>query len=326
MVRGALLWLPLCAALFLLGSGAALGLDFGRKFEPRGDRVIHGAGQSPDAFDNYWNAIGPNKPALFMTYCGLNRISQAWFMRLAATLDRYPGTMPQIGLSLGRDGRPEEHYEHRVAAGEFDEQIAVLCRGLKSLGRPVFLRIGYEFNGPWNGYAPETYIAAWRRLVNAFRERGVDNVATLWCFAPGGRPNYMDFYPGDDYVDWWSIDLFSPRHFTAAITLRFTRDALEHKHPIIIGESTPRHVGVLEGEKSWETWFAPYFRYIRDNPHVKGFCYINWDWAKYPRWADWGDCRIERNEVVRARFEAEMRDPRYIHAMPQSEFLKLVFH
>src|ERR1700693_6422639 len=34
---------------------------------------------------------------------------------------------------------------------------------------PSFMRIGYEFDGEWNAYEPEAYVAAWRRIVEIFR-------------------------------------------------------------------------------------------------------------------------------------------------------------
>ena len=61
-------------------------------------------------------------------------------------------------------------YEQDVAAGLHDEQIENLVKSLRVYGRPVFLRIGYEFNGQWNGYEPEeSFVSAWRRIVDAVR-------------------------------------------------------------------------------------------------------------------------------------------------------------
>lgn len=86
-----------------------------------------------------------------------------------------------------------------------------VIRSKKALGRPAFVRIGYEFNGRWNGYVPETYIPAWRRVVAAMRAHRLDDVAAVWCYASDIRnlPDLMDWYPGDEWVDWWSIDLLA---------------------------------------------------------------------------------------------------------------------
>lgn len=31
----------------------------------------------------------------------------------------------------------------------------------------------------------------------------------------------------------------------------------DHRKPVMIGEMTLRHVGVLDGQKSWDQWFGP---------------------------------------------------------------------
>jgi len=181
-----------------------------------------------------------------MYYVGLNNLGDpGWSEGLIYQLDRYPDhmLMPQVGLSMTSDGAPETHYEDDVAAGLYDEQIGYLADGLKRVGRPVFLRIGYEFNGTtWNGYMPSSYISAFRRITDALRAEDVE-VATVWCYAVDGATNYMDYYPGDDRVDWWAIDPFSNYHFSNTTARSFMSDAHEAGKPVMIGETTPRNIG-----------------------------------------------------------------------------------
>jgi len=128
----------------------------------------------------------------------------------------------------------------------------------------------------------------------------------------GADKDYRRFYPGDEFADWWGIDLFSVEHFDAANTVAFMRDAAARRYPVMIGESTPRFVGVQDGAASWEKWFAKYFAFIRAHRHCKAFCYINWNWAGYPQWADWGDGRITANAEVLRRYREELRDTLYV--------------
>ena len=298
--------------------------DYGKRLEPKGDRVIHGAGQSDEEFRRYFETVGQTKPLVYMSYLGLRGGDPAgFFARLKTRLDAYPsGTflIPQIGLSMTKDGAPEQHYEHEVAAGKYDAQIEALCRGLRDLGRPAYVRIGYEFNGQWNGYRPETFKAAWVRIVSAIRRHGLDEAAAVWCYAPDGKDkDYLAYYPGDGYVDWWSIDTFSASHFTATDSLAFVAAADAHGFPVMIGESTPRKVGVGEGARSWSRWFAPYFDFIHSHRSVKGFCYISWDWAGYPQWRDWGNGRIGDNALVRYRWRREIAAPEYLHGAAEPE-------
>jgi hypothetical protein len=303
----------------------------GHRLEPEGNSVLHGAGQDPEAFREYFTRVGERKPALYMTYVTLKSDLAAYFAWLQHELDAYlPAVLaPQIGLHLAGDARdehPEPHYEHEVAAGQLDDQIAAFGVGLRALQRPAYVRIGFEFNGPWNGYAPEAYKTAWRRIVAGVRKQRVDDMAAVWCSFPlpsrrehpqGTDRDYAAFYPGDDVVDWWAIDLFAPDELTRDNTLTFLQEAQQRHFPVMIGESTPRGVGVHGGEQAWTHWFVPYFSLIRSQPSVKAFCYISWDWSQYPLWSDWGDARIWAHPTILAHYQRELADALYRHATTQ---------
>ncbi len=316
----------LFAALSLIISLAAQPIapryNFNSLLEPQ-SKIINGAGQSPDAFYNYWNVMNENeKPAIFMTYVNLKDVESDWSVQLKNNLLSYGNNfiIPQIGLSMTEDGNPSAHYEDDVAAGLYDEQIENFISGLRTLAFPAYVRIGYEFNGTtWNGYEAESYKAAFARITNMIRASGLE-AATVWCFAMDGVMNFMDFYPGDSSVDWWAIDIFSAEHFSNINSDKFLDSAYTHQKPVMIGETTPRYVGVLQGQVSWDSWFAPFFNFIHTKPSVKAFCYINWDWSLYPQWNNWGDARLEANSIVAGHFTSEMDSNQYLHSMTESDF------
>jgi len=290
-----------------------------RKLEPAAGRVLHGAGQSREAFARYVETVGPGKPVLHMSYVGLREPERvtAFFARLSADLARYEPhhLIPQIGVSMTAEGSRPNRYEHRVAAGELDASLDALVDGLRALGRPAFLRLGYEFNGQWNGYVPDAYKEAWRRVAGALRAAGLAEVALVWCWTPDGRDReFMSFYPGDEWVDWWAVDIFNRVHFDDGHVEAFMREARRRRFPVMLGETTPRKVGVLEGERSWDLWFRPFTAFVRRHPHLKAISYISEDWARYPRWKDWGDARPWREPTVLRRWTEELADPRYVHA------------
>ena len=235
-------------------------------------------------------------------------------MKTLLVLADYPGFAEAI-----RAGVNPEHYRVIARTG-LDEAEPLLAHGLKELGRPVFLRIGYEFHGAWNGYSPASYRASFLRVVAALRSERASQVATVWCAEAGALPeDYMKYYPGDESVDWWAIDLFDKEHFTRPMLGRFMEDSRARRKPVMIGESTARHVGTLDGARAWTQWFEPYFAFIESNPNVKAFCYINWDWAPWAKrystdWADWGDCRIQKSELVARRFLDRIRPELYLKA------------
>jgi hypothetical protein len=314
--------------------------NFQRRLEPEGNIVLHGAGQDPGVgnrydpkpFHDYWQAMDERqRPAIYMSYVSLKADMLVYFQHLRQALSAYQPypVMPQIGLYMngeGEHGLGEPPYEEGVAQGQFDTQIRAFCEGLRELALPSFVRIGFEFNGPWNGYQPDTYIAAWHRIVTAFRENHVMNAAAVWCYCPlpstreqpdVGRidRDYRAFYPGDDWVDWWSIDLFSPEMFELDNTKWFLEDAAAHRFPVMIGESTPRWVGsVQQGDEAWDKWFHPFFRFIRLQPTIKAFCYINWAWDHYAEFQGWGDARIRENPLLLERYRRELAQPWYEHA------------
>ena len=312
---------------------------YGRRLEPRESVVLHGAGQSDESsFAAYTQAVSPAKPMLSMSYVDLRDDLPAYFARVKAELARYPELIvPQIGLAMNR-GDAKQHYEQQVADGVDDARLAQLCDGLKSLDRPVFLRIGYEFNGPWNGYKPASYVAAFRHVVERVRACGLENVAMVWDWSAdqeldaekgGASTNdamarVMEFYPGDAYVDWWGINLFRTRTLTSEATRGFLAEADRRKFPVMIGESTPFGHNVSEGQKVVEEWFAPYFGLIRSSRGIKAFCYIDWDWSGYPQWSSWGDARIEKNGVVLGFYRGQVEGKLFADAGDRAETMELL--
>lgn len=292
-------------------------INYDAKFEPV-DKVIHGAGQSYDAFYKYSHVLNEEtQPLIYMTYLGVNKVNGAQELssKLKSAKEAFGSIMPQIGLSMTVDGKPQLCYSQEVADGVWDDNIKAICLALKNSGLTIFLRIGYEFNGSWNGYKPTAYKAAWIRIVHALQENEVDNVATVWCFYEDYNKNndYMSFYPGDELVDWWGIDLFSPRDLSSPITKAYLADAQTHSKPVMVGECTPRYVGVEDGEKSWNSWFEPFFNLVCQNANIKAICYINWNWSSYKQWSDWGNAQIQDNQYVLKNFQQELYSPLFLH-------------
>ncbi|MFB6226590.1 MAG: hypothetical protein ABEJ02_04530 [Candidatus Paceibacteria bacterium] len=292
---------------------------FGQKFEPPSGNVIHGAGQSLEQFKNYHECVGNYKPAIYMSYVRINEVGIKLPSKICNAKEISPNLMLQIGLNLKVKSFGSQCKE--VSEGVYDEQINELIEMLGNYGNPVFLRIGYEFNNPSNGYSPWYYVSAWKHIVTMFRKSKVDNVAFVWNCCTAFTRNIqeiMEFYPGDEYVDWFADNLFGVRHFTETenpkiVTEDFVRESVNHRKPLMIGESSPAEIGVDKGVQSWRDWFEPYFRWISKHPVIKAFCYINWDWGKDWKKPDWLNGRIEDNEEVRERYLKEISKLKYIH-------------
>jgi len=293
---------------------------FGKKFEPPSEKVIHGAGQSPEQFKRYWDAVEKYKPAIYMVYNRINNIKEKFSRKIKEAKKISPALILQIGLNLNVKEFGDQCKQ--VQKGKYDEEIFELIKNIKGYKKPVFLRIGYEFNNPSHDYSPDNFISAWKHIVNLFKKQKCENVAFVWCACTAFDSRFksvariMEYYPGDEYVDWFGNDLFGVKHFKDSqdvVTEAFTKEAEKHRKPLMIGESSPAKVGVDKGKESWNEWFNPYFKWIKDHPVVKAFCYINWDWGKDWKQPEWLNGRIEENEEVRKRYVKELSNKKYLH-------------
>ena len=292
-------------------------MDFKQKFEPESGRILHGAGQSPEQFKRYSKAVGKYKPLIYMLYIRINEIKEKFQDKVNEAKKISPNLMLQIGLNL--KAREIGEQCKQIIKGEHDKELLYFIKIIKDYKNPVFLRIGYEFNNPTHNYNPKEFILAWRYIVNLFRKNNCDNVAFVWCACTAfNRENkeIMEFYPGDEYVDWFGNNLFGAQHFKynlSKVTEDFAKESENHRKPLIIGESSPARMGVDKGKESWNEWFKPYFKWIKDHPVVKAFCYINWDWGKDWKMPEWLNGRIEENEEVRKLYVKELSNKKYLH-------------
>ncbi|MEM9681101.1 MAG: glycosyl hydrolase, partial [Bacteroidota bacterium] len=230
-----------------------------------------------------------------------------------------------IGLSL-------VGHEKKVANGSHDELIEELGEWIKSLGnRPVFLRIGYEFDGwDWNNYKRKPYLKAWKRIHSVFSEMQVDNVAFVWQSKGTGSDQKIleEWYPGDDIVDWCGYSYFGNPDEEM---LTFAR---RHHKPVFIAEATPvfEDNGVYFDtdlsdpkivERAWNDWFVPFINTLNNNKDViKGFSYINVDWPSQPMWINnptfkQVDSRIQESDFISERWVQEISKSRYLKPSPE---------
>ena len=228
-----------------------------------------------------------------------------------------------IGLSM-------VDHEKKIAKGHHDDLIIKLAQWIKSSNRPIFLRIGYEFDGwSWNHYKRKPYLKAWKRIHTIFNTLEVDNVAFVWqSKGTGSNQEILEkWYPGDEIVDWCGYSYFGNPDREM---LTFSR---KHHKPIFIAEATP----VLETEglffdtdlkkeviaqRTWQQWFTPFFRTLEDSQDViKAFSYINANWSLQPMWLNNPtfqkvDSRLQISRLLTEKWKTEMAKPRYLQSSP----------
>ncbi|MEP7291212.1 MAG: family 16 glycosylhydrolase [Chloroflexota bacterium] len=322
------------AFLFATGSVFAQGdtMQYTAKFLPPEGKTLLIIGQDlgavgglPNYTDGYADHIQltPGGVTTYTDIANLNGLTHLanWgsgdvSAQLLADEPRYSASALVMGLWMTGS-------EARVADGTLDTQVDALGEWIKAQNRPVYLRIGYEFDGEWNAYEPEGYVAAFRHIVDRFRATGVDNAATVWQSATHHSPHYgghewIEWYPGDDYVDWFALSYFEPR---LPILNAFLDLARAHNKPVMIAESAPKGASTsatTRPELLWEGWYQPFFDFIYTNSDViRAVAYINVDWDSQPMWANhedrWGDSRVQANEVIAAHWLSEIRKPAWLH-------------
>jgi hypothetical protein len=332
----------------------SLTYQYGAKFEPPVGRVVHGMGQWVNGNPQYAAMLpSSNQPASELMFITLGDTPRPWDPPdMAAKMASIGamGRIPSMDLSL-RGLQPTATELSQMAdktygidslvayTTQFDARIQSFIDVLRSYGKPVMLRIGGEFSGWWNGYHPYAYPVAFRKIVNMFRAAGATNVAFIWCYEPAAADDFDAFdgsgkpkwYPGDDVVDWFSIDLFSAQDVggtqvghggsatSFARTIRFLDMAVTHRRPVIIAESSPSHYDLSSASaaaNSWSEWFTPYFALIQSRSEIKWFHYINYDWTKssYYVSSGWKNNDITLSAQLSAQYQLELAKSKYLHA------------
>ena len=319
--------------------------------EPPDGRVYHGVqlmtfdNDTRDPIAGYLAALNDStiQPAvrgLFFSIPGtrgpaksLSELSK--FLKTADSV----GFIPELSLFL-----VSEVAEDSVIAvsDKYDwvlDSIITIC---KQRGKSMFLRIGGEFNGSgegWNGggYHPYLYVKMFRKIVDMFAARGFrDSIATNWCYEPAAANDFDSvdsrgarWYPGDDYVDWFGLDVFNYKDFDQSLpdydhrgitnkgkSERFLAMAREKGKPVFMSETSAMEINISSDEQDgindWNNWFAKFWHFIDVHKEIKGFAYINANWPidAYPTW---GDARIQNSPYVTQKYREEMKNPKYIH-------------
>ena len=182
-----------------------------------------------------------------------------------------------------------------ILSGNMNLYIRDFAKKLKRINRPIFLRFAHEMNGDWYPWSAskigsEKYIAIYRHMKDVFDKVGTSNVK--WIFSVNWEDipkenNFINCYPGDEYVDFIGIDgynwgstkpwsrwlsfkeIFQKRHYE--IVANF-------KKPIIISEFSTTSSG---GDKA--VWIREAMNNIKEMKKIKAFVLFNVD-----KETDWG--------------------------------------
>jgi hypothetical protein len=262
---------------------------------PAAGRVLWGATISgPDeAGDPPWNwdaqsaferASAGGKPASLVHFGAQLRSEGCGggcpFLTAAFRITRAHGAIPffswsTIGLSL-KD----------IAAGSYDEDIRQWSRDAARWGKPFFVRLDWEMNGPWfdwgvgaGGNTAGDYVAMWRHVHDIATSAGATNATWVWCpNVNGGKlASARDVYPGSRYVDWTCLDGYNSNDPWTPFTRLFAASYDEIvKHiapgkPMLVAETASTEQGGDKGQ-----WIRDMFAALPQRfPRVRGFMWFD---------------------------------------------------
>lgn len=286
-------------------------LDPENGFAPPWQKTLLIAGQDAYSIDGYVKGTG-TVPGGVMAYTSIQELSGLWasfnngagLHNAGYLMETYPNSTLQLGLYM-------VDALLAINEGTYDANIDRLADWLSGLNRPVFLRIGYEFDEPSNHYDTTQYIFAFRRIVNRFRAKGVENVAFVWHSAAKIIDKDPEmWYPGDEYVDWIGVSFFSTSQYETAKDM-YWKAYFKEKN-FMIAEASPMGMVSVRAKKDW---YEKFFQFI-DEIHPQAVCYINYYWDALPAYKKnrYGDARLEAYPEILEMWKVEMGNDRYLHA------------
>ncbi len=153
-----------------------------------------------------------------------------------------------------RGAMPHIAWEPNHGLGEVldDDYLRGWAEAAARVGGPVFLRYASEMNGTWQAYSgdPDEFIRKWRMVTRVMREVA-PNVVMVWCPFATPQATIARYYPGDEWVDWVGVNLYSVHHYDGdpdkpALDdprdhLRYVYDLYANRKPIAICEYAATH-------------------------------------------------------------------------------------
>ncbi|WP_299550774.1 glycosyl hydrolase [Seonamhaeicola sp.] len=299
------------------------------KFVPPNGKTLLIMGQTVESITEYQNHFSNKKtPGGWSAYWAITEFKGVTERHRNDTgssqnhqmlVNKFPNTAIQSALwMVGKLRIPEN-----ASLGFYDKGIKKYAAWAKSVNRPIYLRIGYEFDGPHNALEPAKYKRIYKRIVDILRKEGANNIAFIWhSYASRPYKDYKlsDWYPGDAYVDWVGISVFGHAYNAdfgphCDTVLAFAR---QHKKPVMIAESNPIYGIDKDTTKAWDDWFVNYFSFIY-NKNIKAVSFINENWQNLniPGIHEWKDARLQNNKKISEAWFMETDKEQYLKQSPQ---------
>jgi len=144
---------------------------------------------------------------------------------------------------------------------EYVDRLAEELKELQAMNIPVLFRPYHEMNGKWfwwGGKEGENgFIAMWKMLYNRYTHyHKLNNL--IWVWSPD-KPwhGLKEYYPGDDFVDIVSLDIYPEKDTTVVFRKEWYDDikAIAGKRPFAIGECSAMPTLMEFESQNGYAWF-----------------------------------------------------------------------
>ncbi|WP_342646371.1 hypothetical protein [Mucilaginibacter sp. CSA2-8R] len=186
-----------------------------------------------------------------------------------------------------------------ILQGRYDKVFSKLFGILGSTRQTVYLRFMHEMEIPihryaWQSQDPVQYIQAYRHFMQ-LNGGPPTNVKKIW--APAGDRGSVDFWPGNDVVDYISIAIYGlpDKNITDPGKQELFSNIFKRKYYRMRFLSKPLFIaefGVKGPEAFQNQWLQNAAATIKANPHVFGVSYFNlydnpkvWGHMPAPNWS-----------------------------------------
>ncbi len=246
------------------------------------------------------------------------------------------GAIPFVRLMMRSDNelfhREPTYSLTAIIRGDFDSDLTAWGAAAAQFKTPILAEFGTEMNGEWFPWSARwtnrqrgaaRFATAYRHIIDQTRKAGASNI--IWVF----HPNYADspprrwnrmetYYPGNDYIDWFGVSVYSllgpteteRADFTASLTAAVTRfTAMSPNKPIIIAEfGTDIH----NPREPAAAWTGEALRNIIANrwPRVIGFSWWNETWPNDENPAHDSNLQVQASPPLAKVFRQHLRNNR----------------
>lgn len=187
-----------------------------------------------------------------------------------------------------------------IAAGRHDAHLREWADAGRQWRLPILLRFAHEMNGSWYPWCERknplqtasSYVAAWRRIREVFRQAGAENIQFVW--APNFEPaeHLERYWPGSGDVDWVGVDLYNQPAWArnpAEMLRPILQFAKQRGKPVILTEvgcaETPPASRPVQRAREWAAkphWIEQLFASVAQEPCIRGLV-----WFEVEKEADW---------------------------------------